>query len=255
MQPSRKARIARAFDRARQYESEAKIQQAVAAGLAERITSLSIDPLAPALEIGCGTGFLTRALLDSWPALSLTVNDIAPAMLDRTRASIGALPNVTYHTGDGECLEAEPGSYGLIASSLAFQWFEHPATAISRLSVMLRPGGSLAFSTLDAGSFREWRRAQMQAGLAALTRDYPDASSLAEAAPGNCSADVRRYSLKQSFADGLAFLRSLRAIGADARWEPAPSSAALLKRAVRLFEEQGVTISYEIAEIVIRREA
>ena len=255
MQPPRKARIARAFDRAEQYENEAKIQRVVAARLAERIMRLDVDPLVPALEIGCGTGFLTKALLDAWPTLALTVNDIAPAMLDRTRESIGELPNLSYRLGDGEHFEGAPGSFGLITSSLAFQWFECPAAAIARLCAMLRPGGWLAFATLTAGSFREWKEAQREAGLAGLTRDYPDASALAEAIPSNSSVDVQSYCLQQSFADGLAFLRSLRAIGADARWEPSPSSAALLKRAIRLFEQQGASVSYHIAEIVIRREA
>ncbi|GEP10802.1 methyltransferase domain-containing protein [Methylobacterium gnaphalii] len=50
-------------------------------------------PLAPSprtLEIGCGTGFLTRALRSRIPVGSMLATDIAPAMIARCRTRIGA---------------------------------------------------------------------------------------------------------------------------------------------------------------------
>jgi malonyl-CoA O-methyltransferase len=221
--------------------------------LASRLRAFDIDMAAPALEIGCGTGFLTTALLDRWPDLPLTASDIAPAMVDRARHLLGDRPNLRFAVVDGEDPGAAPDSLGLIVSSLAFQWFETPAQSVNRLIAALKPGGWLIFSTLAAGSFREWAEAQQQAGLGGLTRDYPDAALFAQAATG-CTVDIRQYSLRQQHADGLAFLRSLRAIGANARWDgAAPSPPGALRRALGLFEQQGGSIRYEIAEVAIRR--
>lgn len=249
---TRKTRIVRAFDSAEDYEAHARVQSTVADRLAARILALDIDMSSPALEIGCGTGFLTRALLDRWPELHLTASDIAPAMVERARRLLGGRANIRFDVVDGEDPAVPPDSFGLIVSSLAFQWFEKPVESIGGLITTLRPGGWLAFSTLVAGTFREWTEAQRQAGLDVLTPDYPESSLFKEIAAG-CGVDINRYTLSQRHLDGVAFLRSLKAIGAGTRWSTAPSRPSALRRAIALFGEQGATISYEIAEVVIQR--
>lgn len=248
MLSSRKARIASAFGRAKDYESHAHVQRTVADRLATRILALDVEMPAPALEIGCGTGFLTKAVADRWPELSLTVSDVAPAMVERARAMLGQRANLRFDVIDGEAPGIASGSLGLIMSSLAFQWFENPRESIARLIEALRPGGRLAFSTLVAGSFREWVEAQRKAGLDGLTPAYPEASLFKDIA-ADCEVDT--YSLSERHPDGTAFLRSLKAIGAGARWSTAPSRLPALRQAIKLFEEQGAKISYEIAEVVI----
>jgi malonyl-CoA O-methyltransferase len=59
-----------------------------AAGQPHRRAALGQYPRV--LEIGCGTGFLSEALLARLPAASLTATDIAPAMLERARQRLGA---------------------------------------------------------------------------------------------------------------------------------------------------------------------
>jgi len=253
MLSSRKARIAHAFDGANDYDAHATIQREVAARLATRIASLDVDVAAPALEIGCGTGFLTRALLKQWPDLPLIASDIAPAMLERTRELTGHNHSgLSYEVLDGEQINA-PGRYGLIASSLAFQWFEDAAAAIDRMIGSLRPGGWLVFSTLIPGTFREWIKAQQEAGLPTLTRDFRDIPALTGSILRDCEVSANSYSLTEHHADGLSFLRGLKAIGAASRWNDAPSPAGALREAIRIFEQAGASVTYEIAEIVIRR--
>jgi malonyl-CoA O-methyltransferase len=254
MSPSRKDRIMRAFDSAASYEVHADVQRIVAARLADQRLGLDFNSELPVLEIGCGTGFLTKMLLDARPDLQFTISDIAPAMLERTRILIGDQPNLNYSRIDGEALQSPPSTFGLIASSLAFQWFETPRESIGYMIDALAPGGWLAFSTLASGSFREWSEAQREAGLDGLTRDYPDAAIFSEPIQTNCTVDIVRYSLSQPYSDGRSFLRSLKAIGAHARWRDVrPSSPAKLRHAMKLFERQGASISYEIAQVTIRR--
>lgn len=253
MLSSRKVRISSAFDRANGYDTHAIVQRDVVGRLAGRIATLPIDPTMPALEIGCGTGFLTQRLLESWPNIPLTISDIAPAMLDRARRTIGERPNISYACIDGEQLDIAAGSLGLIASSLAFQWFETPAASVARMIETLKPGGWLAFSTLVSGSFREWAEAQDKAGATGLTRSYPETSVYQQIASDNCDVEIERYTLTETHPDGLRFLQGLRSIGAGARWDGAPPSTVGLRRAIRLFEQHGARISYEIAQVVMRR--
>ena len=143
MPANRKSRIVRAFDRADGYDAHARVQRVAAARLAAHIERLEIDPSLPALEIGCGTGFLTQRLR----APRLLATDIAPAMVERARARIPTRPELSFAVLDGEQPGTAPhGRYGLIASNLAFQWFADLPAAVSRLAALLAPGGRLVFT-------------------------------------------------------------------------------------------------------------
>ena len=53
------------------------------------------------LDVGCGTGVLTRVLA-RWPAVRSVIGvDPAPALLEKARLAAADLPNVSFHEGDG----------------------------------------------------------------------------------------------------------------------------------------------------------
>ena len=246
MSSARKTRIAQAFDRAEGYDAHARIQREAARQLAAKVATLPIDSKLPALEIGCGTGFLTEALLAGCSPRRLLASDIAPAMIARARQRLGDRPGLDFELIDGEAPPAPPaGGWGLIASSLAFQWFEQPAAAIDRLAEMLAPGGWLAIATLAPGSLAEWSTALRTAGLGAVARDYPDPATL------HPHAEIRCYDIVEQHRDGRAFLHSLKAIGAATRWNGTASPAGL-RHAISAFEQGGAAITYRIAELIVR---
>ena len=128
------------------------------------------------LEIGCGTGLLTRDIQLRWPAAELLVTDLSPEMLART--ATGAFVAGTFLAMDGEAPPFEGEWFDLILSSLAFQWFDDLEEAIARLVKLLRPGGSLIFSTMGEGSFDQWRTAHKACGLTPGVPDYPSLGDL-----------------------------------------------------------------------------
>lgn len=244
----RKARIAGAFDRAEAYDAHARIQRLTADHLAAAIANRRLALFGPALEIGCGTGFLTEALLAALPGLALTATDLAPEMVRRTRDRIGDQPGLDFAVLDGEHPGARPpGGWQLIASSLAFQWFEHPAAAIARLAASLAPGGLLAITLLAAGSFAEWRKAL---GGDDILRDWPDEAALHALCPIGFRADITIDTLVDTPSDGRTFLRELKAIGAATPWN-GHASPARLRRAIAAFEAGGSRVTYRVARVMI----
>ena len=254
MPTRRKPVIARAFDKAEQYEEHAHIQRAAARRLAETITTLQIPADSRILEIGCGTGFLSRELAGTLPKARLLLSDLSASMVGRTRSSLGD-EEIRYLVMDGErpCLSAAPG-FGLICSSLAFQWFDDLGTALTHLTALLAPGGHLAFATLSAGTFAEWRKAHLESGIRPATRDYPSAAEIAALCPPGAQMRIEMQTLVEEHRDGLSFLRGLKAIGAHTPWEPrTPLPPGSMRRVLRAFEEQDALATYQIAHVIVSK--
>lgn len=106
-------------------------------------TTAAIGPgTAAVLEIGCGTGQLTRELAGR--ALSLTAIDIGAAMVETARRNV-ADPMARFQTSSFEDF-AESGPFDLIVSATAFHWVD-PSIGLAKAARLLRPGGWLALLT------------------------------------------------------------------------------------------------------------
>lgn len=246
----RKARIAARFDAAAaRYDAHSPLQREAAARLARRVLALDLPRDCRVLEVGCGTGHLTRALHGRvggcW-----TVSDIAPAMV---AACVRNNPGVAGLVMDAE-RPSLGGAFDLVVSSLTAQWFGDLPAALAGLCGLLAPGGRIALATLGAGSFAEWRAAHAALGLRAATPAYPTAAELARACPAALRAHVDEETLAVPLADPLDFVRGLRAIGADT---PAagttPLGAGQLRKVLRRLAADapggvGYHLLYAVAE-------
>lgn len=243
---ARHQQIASAFASARDYDGHARVQRLVARRLARRIAALPLPAAPRILEIGCGTGFLTEALIELGIAGDWLITDIAPEMIARCRARVGEGDGRRFAVLDGEYGEPE-GNFDLICSSLVMQWFDDHAAALARMLQRLRPGGHCIFATLGAGSFAEWRAAHAAEGLASGTPDFlPLEDFAATPASARATPPIVEHHVERH-ASALGFIRSLKAIGAQTaarRHRPLPPAA--LRRVMRRFEESGSAISYEV---------
>lgn len=101
-----------------------------------------IGPGAAVLEIGCGTGQLTKDLAGR--ALHLTAIDIGAAMVAAARHNI-ADETARFQVTSFEDFSGS-GPFDLIVSATAFHWVD-PGTGLAKAARLLRPGGWLALLT------------------------------------------------------------------------------------------------------------
>ncbi len=157
-----KADIARAFSKqAQAYHQHAHIQKQASHTLCTFFPPPHSIPLKPILEIGCGTGFVTQNLLETYKEHPLVITDLAEGMLrfcqENLRSKLlTAKRAVNFRILDGEHLTGGP--YSMIISGMTFQWFIDLPKALSRLYASLEKGGVLLFSYLENKSFAEWKQ-------------------------------------------------------------------------------------------------
>jgi len=206
----RKHRIAAAFSAAAAtYDANAEAQNRAAGLLMERLAPLPAG--ARVLELGCGTGGLTRLVLDRLGGdAALLATDLSPAMIERNRNALDD-PRLRFAVMDAEAPAVAAASQDLVISSLAAQWFGDLPAALNRLAGLLRPGGQLLLATLGHATFAEWRAAHTALGLPPGGDDYPDAAALAAMVAG---ARVESLPFTLRYADARAFLTVLARLGA-----------------------------------------
>ena len=91
-----------------------------------------------AVDLGCGTGELTRRLADALPASDVVGIDSSHQML--ASAEERARPGLRFEQG---AIEEVQGEWDLIFSNAALQWVEDHRSLVPRLLGLLRTGGQL----------------------------------------------------------------------------------------------------------------
>lgn len=100
-------------------------------------------PQMDVVDLGCGTGALTRVLHDRLEARRTLGIDRSPRMLEDARRS--ELPPGLHFEVDDITSFSGQAEYDLIFSNAAFHWVEDHETLIARLAIALKPAGQLAF--------------------------------------------------------------------------------------------------------------
>jgi SAM-dependent methyltransferase len=98
------------------------------------------------LDVGCGTGVaaITAARLGA----KVKGLDLTPALLERARwnADLAQVP-IEFTEGDAESLPYADAEFDTVVSQFGHMFAPRPEVAISEMLRVLRPGGTIAFST------------------------------------------------------------------------------------------------------------
>ena len=116
-----------------------KFQTERAAPFYDLLALVDVRPNLKVIDLGCGTGELTRQLADALPNSDVTGLDSSPQMLDK--AASFSRPGLAFTQGNQSTLT---GAWDLIFSNAALQWSENHAELIPQLFDKLNPGGQIA---------------------------------------------------------------------------------------------------------------
>jgi ubiquinone/menaquinone biosynthesis C-methylase UbiE len=124
----------------------------------------------PVLEIGCGSGQLTRSLLAR--GLHVTALEPGARLLSLARQNVANEAAVEFVGARFEDAQLSRQSFGAVFSASAFHWID-PAVSWEKAARLLVPGGSLALIQY-CGLQEERSRADQAALLSTLARIAPE---------------------------------------------------------------------------------
>ena len=105
----------------------------------EAVARLDIEADDRVLDVGCGTGFATEALVrESDHVHGL---DQSPHQLARAFEKFGRRGQVRFCLGDAERLPYAADSFDVVWSSGSIEYWPNPAAALAEIRRVTRPGG------------------------------------------------------------------------------------------------------------------
>jgi ubiquinone/menaquinone biosynthesis C-methylase UbiE len=118
-----------------------------------QIATHFLDWLAPPegaewLEVGCGTGALSGAILARCHPKSLIGIDPSEGFLSVARANVTDA-RASFRVGDAQALDADDASADVIASALVLNFVPDRGKALSEMKRVVRPGGTIGFYVWD----------------------------------------------------------------------------------------------------------
>lgn len=130
------------------YDENALVQKVMAEKLIGSLKENSYDKI---LELGCGTGLLTRQAAEKLSFKKYYVNDI----VEKSKFYIDKIiPENIFICGNAQKIKL-PVKVDLIISNAMFQWFNNLDRVLEYYYTLLNKGGTIAFTTFSPENFSE----------------------------------------------------------------------------------------------------
>jgi malonyl-CoA O-methyltransferase len=271
-----KAKIKQSFATASvTYDNAAEFQRTVGKALLntinpERLTGTFLD-------LGCGTGFLSTQLLASHvgyasrtlnlgeclengtrcvPYISVIALDIALPMLQVTRTKLADMPNVSYLCADAEHLPLAKQIVDGVFSNLALQWCVNLQAVFTDIKRVLKPNGSLVFSTFGPQTLQELKAAWAKVDDYNHVNEFYSKQQLTRflqlAGYTEIMVETRVYI--SSYDSVLALMKELKHIGAHnviSGRNKNITTKTIMRRMIAAYEEQSCDLIPATFEVIM----
>ncbi|TYO98761.1 malonyl-CoA O-methyltransferase [Geothermobacter ehrlichii] len=247
------------------YDRYARVQKRVVARLGE-LFAWPATCGRPVLDVGTGTGYLARRILERRPETPLVLSDLAHGMTCCARHNLGGLSAVD---ADAVALPFADAVFAGVVSSSVYQWVVPLEAAFAEVERVLEVNGWFVFALFGEGSLCELRQAHEQASRAcgrhrSHFQTFPSAGRVEQAL---ARAGLRLEQLQSEreveyHPDVPSLLRSLKRIGAgnaSASRPPGLASRRVMSAMIALYErrwrcEKGIPASYEVIYGIARKQ-
>lgn len=104
---------------------------------------LNMPPGLAWLDVGCGTGALTEAVLARATPSAILGVEPSPEFLERARARVRD-ERVTFSGGNAQKLPTQDDTFDIVISGLVLHFLADPSLALREMARVVRPGGTVA---------------------------------------------------------------------------------------------------------------
>jgi ubiquinone/menaquinone biosynthesis C-methylase UbiE len=105
------------------------------------LRDVDIAPAARALDVGCGTGFVTRVLAGMPTVASVTGVDLSPVFVAKARELAAAQENADFQAADARALPFSDTDFDLVVFHTTLTHVPEPERALAEAFRVMRPGG------------------------------------------------------------------------------------------------------------------
>jgi len=217
-------------------------------------------PVECALDVGCGTGQSTVALLSY--ARRIVGIDPSSEMLAQTPRH----PRIDYRKGHAEALPFRRGDFDLVTVSSAYHWFDHERFLGEAARVLRAHGWLVLYKVGSMGridrrpDFDRWRRDSLRARYPKVARNSEPLTAEVAARFGftetTCEtiSHQRRHTLDSYVNNLMTHSSVIRVV--DGGQEPVSAARAWLRAELApFFEEGGTEFTHEAQLHVLKRES
>ncbi|AHX11528.1 ubiE/COQ5 methyltransferase family protein [Neorickettsia helminthoeca str. Oregon] len=162
------------------------------------------------LDVGTGTGYLTKLLTSEFPESSYTINDISQSMIDKATLEI----NKEISTMQGDMDELNFPQFDMIVSSMALHWSSDPKRLIEKLYSFSQV---LIFSILIQPSLQEWNEMFLKLELSSPGLNYLSCEDITSSilALEHTHFVFDRYDFHLQFDTPRTFMKYMRNLGSQ----------------------------------------
>ena len=191
------------------YNGNAFLQNEIALRLSEKLNVISTDPKIT-IDLGAGTGLLTKNLLQKLPNSKIISIDFAQQTLQSNSAKFKVC-------ADANQLPFPDKSIDLIASNLMMQWCTNLESLFNECRRVLKPGGLMLFSTFGPDTLKELKRSWSVVDSKPHVNTFTDMHDIGDQIlqSGFNSPVMEMETLTLTYDKAIDLMRDLKGIGAQ----------------------------------------